>query len=307
MDARALHVLHDAGDEDVLAVADGVDLDLAADDVFVHQHGLLFVDAHGVQEIVPQALLLGDDLHRSAAEHVARADEHGVADARGGLDARLDVRHGLSGRLRNVELEQELFEAVAVFRALDRVRLRADHLHAALHQRLDEVDRRLPAERRDDALRLFQLDDVHHVLDRERLEIELVRAGVVRGDGLGVVVDDDGLIARLADRLHRVDGGVVELHALPDADRARAEDEDLLALGDDGFVLLLIGGVEIGDVAFKLARAGVDHLVDRHDAELFSFGRDVRLRALPEVREVLVGKAHALGAPERVGVEGRRP
>ena len=305
MHARALHVLHDAGDEDVPAVTDGVHLDLAADDVLVDQHGLLFVDAYGGLKIPAQRLLVGYDLHRAPPQHIARAHEHGIADALGRAHAVGDVRHGLAVRLRDLQLQQELFKAVAVFGALDRVGLRADHFHAALHQRLDEIDGGLAAERRDHAERLFQLDDVHHVLDRERLEVELIRAGIVRGHGLGVVVDDDGLVARLADRLDRVNGGVVEFHALPDADRAGAEDKDLFALGDNGLVLLLVGGVEVGDVAFKLARAGVDHLV--HGADVLRAPRvgDRLFRALPEVREVVVGEAHALGLQQGVGVERR--
>ena len=38
MDARPLDVLHDAGDEVVLAVADGVHLHLGAHQVFVDEH-----------------------------------------------------------------------------------------------------------------------------------------------------------------------------------------------------------------------------------------------------------------------------
>ena len=64
---------------------------------------------------------------------------------------------------------------------------------------------------------------------RERLEVELVAGGVVGGDGLGVVVDDDGLVAALLDGLDGVDGGVVELHALADADGAAAQHDDLAA------------------------------------------------------------------------------
>ena len=38
MDTGALDVLHDAGDEDGFAVADGIDLDLFTEEVFVDQN-----------------------------------------------------------------------------------------------------------------------------------------------------------------------------------------------------------------------------------------------------------------------------
>ena len=45
MDAGALDVLHDAGDENVLPVADGVDLQLRAHQILIDEHGVL--DARG--------------------------------------------------------------------------------------------------------------------------------------------------------------------------------------------------------------------------------------------------------------------
>ena len=63
----------------------------------------------------------------------------------------------------------------------------------------------------DNPLWLLQLHHVHHVLHRQGLKVELVRAGVVGGHGLRVVVDDNGVVAALLDGLHGVDGGVVEL------------------------------------------------------------------------------------------------
>ena len=47
VDAGALHQLHNAGDEHIPAIADGVHLDLLADDVFIHQHRLIHVHLHG--------------------------------------------------------------------------------------------------------------------------------------------------------------------------------------------------------------------------------------------------------------------
>ena len=47
----------------------------------------------------------------------------------------------------------------------------------------------------DDALGLLDVDDVHDVLERQRLEVEAIGGVVVGGDGLGVAVDHDRLVA----------------------------------------------------------------------------------------------------------------
>ena len=80
----------------------------------------------------------------------------------------------------------------------------------------------------------------------------------------------------LAQRLHRVDAAVVELDALADAVRAAAEDDDLLLVGrarlvvSDSYVEYRYG--VCGD---ELGGAGVDALVDRHDAELLAMRADL--------------------------------
>ena len=306
MDARALHMFHDAGDEDVLAVADGVHLQLLAHDIAVDQHRRILVDLDGRLQVVAQALLVRNDLHGTASEHIARTHQHRVADAGGGLHAGLDVGDGLGLGLRDAQLFHDLFEATAVFGVPDRLRIGTDNGHAQLRQRLGQVDGRLAAQRDDDALGLFEVDDVHHVLDRERLEVELVAARVVRRDGFGVVVDDDGFVARLADRPDRMDGRIVELHALTDADRARPEHDDLLAVAHQRLVLLLVGRVEIGHVGGELRRAGIDHLVDGENPQLLAQGVHLVLGSAPQHPDVLVAEAHALGLAQRRLVEGVR-
>src|SRR5699024_4256302 len=148
VDARAFHVLHYAGDKDVHTVAHRVHLALPAGNVAVHEHGLLFVYPDGLAEIAAEGGLVRDYLH-------GPADEDGVADFRGGADAGLYVRHRAALRLRDVQLLEQLFKEVAVFRALDGLAVRAYQLHAALHERRGEVYRRLPAECGDDAEGLF--------------------------------------------------------------------------------------------------------------------------------------------------------
>ena len=146
------------------------------------------------------------------------------------------------------------------------------------------------------------MHDVHHVLHRQRLEVELVAGGVVRRDGLGVVVDDDRLVARGADRPDGVHRRVVELDALSDADRARTQHDDLLLRAHHRFVLLLVGRVKIGHVGGELAGAGVDHLVDREDAVLLAQKIHVVLRDAPQLPDELVAESHALGGAERLDI-----
>ena len=87
-----------------------------------------------------------------------------------------------------------------------------------------ELERRLAAELDDHALGPLDLDDRQHVLERQRLEVQAVGGVVVGRHRLGVAVDHHRVAARLAHGHRGVHAAVVELDALADPVRARAED-----------------------------------------------------------------------------------
>ena len=66
------------------------------------------------------------------------------------------------------------------------------------------------------------VDDLEHVLERERLEVQPAGGVVVGGDRLGVAVDHHRVEAGVAQREAGVHAGVVELDALADPVRARS-------------------------------------------------------------------------------------
>ena len=63
---------------------------------------------------------------------------------------------------------------------------------------------------------MLRLDDVHHVLLAEGLEIEAVGGVVVCRYGFGIVVDRYDLVSEAAQRADAADAGVVEFNALAD-------------------------------------------------------------------------------------------
>ena len=163
---------------------------------------------------------------------------------------------------------EELVKALAVLRRVDRVGACAEDVDAVLAHELRELYSGLTAESDDDAEGLLGLDNIHHVLVRQRLKIESVGGVEVGRDSLRVVVDDDDVISGLLERPDAVHRRVVELDALTYSDRACTEDYDgllsVLVLVDElcGFVLVVVGRVEVRRFGGEFCGAGVDHLVD---------------------------------------------
>ena len=135
MDAGLLDVLHDAADDDFLAVADRIDVDLDGEvEESVEQDRAIVRDADGAIDVVPQLVFAVHDLHRAAAEHVGRPYDERVTDLLRHGDGFLDVARRAIRRLLELQSSDELLKALAVLGEVDRVRRRADDRHARFLQ-----------------------------------------------------------------------------------------------------------------------------------------------------------------------------
>ena len=194
---------------------------------------------------------------------------------------------------------------------VDRLRGGAQDRHAGVGELLRELERGLAAELDEHAHHaagaFFGGDDLQHVFERERLEVQAGGDVVVGGDGFRVAVDHHGLVAGLAQRHRGVDAGVVELDALADPVGPGAEDDDGRLGVQRDLVLLVVGGVVVRRVRGELGGAGVHGLVDRADAEGLADAADDVLGVVRQGADLLVGEAVALGALQHLRRSGRRP
>ena len=149
----------------------------------------------------------------------------------------------------------------------------------------------MPTQRDHHALGLLDVDDVHDVLERKRLEIQLVGGIVIGRHGLGIAVDHDRLVPGVAKRIAGMHAAVIELDALPDTVRSGAQDHDpLAARRGHGLVFLgIIGLIVVCRGARELGGAGVDRLERGHDAELLAASTHLKLISPGQMPDLHVG------------------
>ena len=242
VDAHRIDVLDRADDDEVVgAVAHDLELELfPADHRLFEQH---LVDRAEIEPAAGELAELLDVVGNScadAAERERRPDDARKAelldDAKGFLD-RLDVSAlGDIGanRTHGVAKQQP------VLRNLDRGHRGANQLDAVLLERAvlserdGQVERRLPADGRQNRIGLLAFDDGCEDFGRERLDVGAVGELGVGHDRRGIAVDEDDLETLVAQRLAGLRPGIVELAGLADDDRARADDEYAFDVGSFG-------------------------------------------------------------------------
>ena len=99
-----------------------------------------------------------------------------------------------------------------------------------------QIVRNLTTRRDDDTVGLLHIDDVHHTLEGQLVEVQTVAHIVVRRHRLRVIVDHHRAPALLADGVQRLHATPVELHAGANAIGTRAQHDNTASV-------VLIGNV----------------------------------------------------------------
>ena len=238
MHAHRVEVLDRADDHDVVVlVADHLELELApALDRLLDQHLADRARAAAVTNVMAQLGHVVGEAATLAAERKRRADHHrqpqrAVVDKCLGL---LHVRDRLALGGAQANAGHGLREQLAVLGRADRVDRCADQLdpelveHASRLQVQRGVQRRLAAQRGQQRVGALRAQHASDALNVERLDVRAISPTRVGHDRRRIRVDQDGLVALLAEHAQGLHARVVELAGLPDHDRAGADDGDLL-------------------------------------------------------------------------------
>ena len=240
MHARLLDVLHDGPDEHLAGrISNRIDINLGG--VFKEtidqyrpfgRQTAFFAERSEARQLLhcsAQTVIVVDDLHCAPTKHVRRTYERRVANATDDVERPVDVGCGTTGRLRDTDAFAQFVPMLTVLGEVDRLRRRTRNELG--WQVVRQLERCLTPERDNDAHWFFGFDDVVHILERQRFEVEPVARVVVGGHRLGVAVDHDGLEPSVCEREACMHTAVIELDALSNAVRSRTEDHDLLAVG----------------------------------------------------------------------------
>ena len=234
VDPDRIEVLHTADGDDVAArVAHGLKFDLfPAVDILLHQ------DLRDRRSVEPrfcdgQKFFLGiGDAAARAAERKGGAHDDRIADFFGNGKRATDVVCDIRGDGRLADLLHGRLEQFSVLGFVDRVGVRADQADVVFRKKAlfvelhGDREPRLSAERGEQTIRLFFLNDALDRLDGQRLEVDLVGKRVIGHDRGGIGIDQHHVDARRAKHAARLRAGVVEFGRLPDDDRSGADDHD---------------------------------------------------------------------------------
>src|SRR6476659_5439810 len=236
MYARLFDVLLNRSNHASVLVSQGVHVKLgSAFKKLIDQDWPVGRETNCSAHIFVETFFIINDGHGTASQDIAGSHQHRITDLLCNLLRFLaGSRHSVFG-LRDAELSQQSSETLAASRKIDCVSCRADNGNPSPVQAHSQVQGRLSTKLDDHSFGLLQIDDVHNILESQRLEVETVGSIVVSRDRFRIAVDHDCFEAGVAQCKRGVATAIVKLNSLSDAVWPGTQDHDLASIGWRGF------------------------------------------------------------------------
>ena len=233
---HGIEILDGADDDDIVVqVAHHLELELLP-----AENGLLYQDLRNRTQIEAppddalELLRVVRDPATRPAQGVGGPNDGRIAQAVDQSRGLFDGVDEMPGGHFQPRLVHRLLEQLPILRRADRLEPGPDQLHAVLfeHPGLGQLHRpvqsRLSAHGGQEGIRSLDLDDLGAGLGGDGLHVGPVRRLRVGHDRGGIAVDEDDLVALLAQGLAGLRAGVVELTGLADDDRTGTDEHDLV-------------------------------------------------------------------------------
>ena len=232
--ADGIQVLHAAyRDRRIRRVAHDLELDLLETlDALFDQHLPDGRELESVLHDLAKLLFVLGKTAARAAERERGAQHDGIADELRGFHRFLYAVSDLRGDDGLAYALAHLLELLAVFRHFDTFKRCSEQFNiafvqnAAVRQLHREIESRLSAEGGNDGVGALVADYPRHILEGERLHVDLVRHHLVRHYGGGIGVGEHDFVALFLERYASLRSGVVEFRRLPYHDGTGAYDQN---------------------------------------------------------------------------------
>ena len=261
-------MLHDAGDQDILAIGNDINFYFNAHEVGVDEYGVFNALGENDAHIFFDILIVKGNDHILAPQYVGGTEQHRIAQALCSGNGFLGGHHRFPFGAFDAVLFQNFIKAFSVFGNVNAVGLGAEDMFSPGIEVFCQLNGSLSAKGHYHAIGFFRVEDIADILRCKGFKIEAVGGVEVGGNGFRVVIDQHHFVAGFLQRPYAVNRGIVKLNALTDADGAGAENNDALFAGSVfgneffGFVFFIEGAVKVGGLCGKFPGAGIHHFIN---------------------------------------------
>ena len=297
MDSGTLNMLHNTRNQNVLAVAYGINLDFFSHQVLVNKDWMLLCDLVDHTDVLFHILIAYCNTHSLTAKYIGRTNQNRIAQLICSFLRFLCGKYSVSLRSRDLALLKNLIKQLTVLSCIYVLSRCSKNLHTHLGKSFCQLDGSLSAELNNRSVRFLNIYNILNILRCKGLKIQLICNIKVCTYSFRIVVDNNRLIAFLRKSPGTVYGAEIELNTLSDTDRSGTKYQDLFLIRcGNCFVLcafITIYRIVIRSCSSKLCSTGINHLICSLDAVLTAKSLDFILSFACKAGNDVVRELHA--------------
>ena len=262
MDTCSLYMFHDTRNQDIFAIAYGIDLNFLALQIFIYQDWMILCDTVNNTNKFIHIVIINCNLHTLSAKYVRRSYQNRISQTVRNFFCFLRCKYSTAGRSWNFTLLKDLIEELSILCCIYVLSRCTKDRHAHLHQRLCQLDRCLSAKLYYCSVRFFKIYNAFYIFRCQRLKIQLVCNIKVCTYRLRVIIYDNCFIAFFCKCPGTVYRTEVKFNTLTDTDRTRTKYQNLLTvIRLCHFIFTVIYRIVIWSLCRELCRTGIYHLI----------------------------------------------
>ena len=230
MYAGALDMLHDTRNQDIGTVAYRINFNFFTHQVFIDQNRVILCDlVDGIDKFY-NLIIIECNVHALSAKYIGRTNQYRITDTVCCCFCFLSGVYRITCCSRNTCLLQDFIKELTVFGCINIFSFCTKDRNSHFHQTLGQFDGCLSTELYDCSIRLFDVYDVLYIFRCQRLEIQFVSDIKVGGNGLRIVVNNNGFISCFRKCPCTMNRTEIELDTLSDTDRAGTKYQNFFLL-----------------------------------------------------------------------------
>ena len=199
MNAGTFNLFHNSRNAYINTIGNSINFHFTANHVLVNQYRMFMRSNNGFLQVGSEFVFIIYNLHCTTAKYIAWTNDKRIIQILCLFNGFSFTFHQTAFRSGNAQLSHERIKTFSVFRHIDTFIGRSDNAYSSLGHRSSQIDSCLTAKLTDNPFRLFLFNDFHDIIHGKWFEVQSIRCIKVSGYGFRVIVDDNSLMASLAE------------------------------------------------------------------------------------------------------------
>ena len=226
MNTSSFHMLHNARNQNILAITNSVHLQLNSFHIFINQNRILNLLPQNNRHIFFYVRRRVCNNHILPAQNITWTQQNRIFQTGSRFKGLNFRKNSNTFWTLNIKPVTKFFKTFTVLSQINRISRSTKNPNALFIKKFRQINRSLTTKSHHNTNRIFRADNIHHVHWRQRFKIKPVRRIKISRNSFRVIINNSNLVPKLFQRPHTLHRRIIKLNSLPNANRSRTKNNN---------------------------------------------------------------------------------